>query len=263
MATTITENAPYRQSFRGPSTAADTGTRTQKSLRPGRVAPQRKFGRTGSKQVVSIRGRRNIVAAPRNRRKVAQVVIASTIVVIGIVLAMVLSAASTSKSLELSAAQEKEAQLRNSIEVLERDVAYLQSTGEIAHRAAAEGMVNPEQPAILTVGPNGEVVEVRPGDPKTQGISDLNGAAPTRPHALRPIRRRRRTFRVCRLPRLKRRCRGSRRFRRPLRTLRRITRLLLLRLLLLRHQHLRRRPLRLRRPRSRSLSILRVEPMWR
>lgn len=187
MATTITEHAPTRRTSRGTSAAAagvrtssrqrGRSTRTEKDL-----YQRRRFGRTGSQQVISVRGRRVTMSSGDNR-KFAGAAVMIFLVVAGIVTAMFLSGISTSTSLQLDAAQTKEKELRNQLEVLERDVAYMKSTGAIAQRAVEEGMVNPEQPAVLTTDPEGKVVEVRPGDEKQQKIIDLNSESPTIPHA--------------------------------------------------------------------------------
>ncbi|MGK8359993.1 hypothetical protein [Corynebacterium amycolatum] len=187
MATTITEHAPTRRTSRGASaTVAGAKTKTRQRGRSARTKQdlyqRRRFGRTGSQQVISVRGRR-VTTSSRDNHKFAGAALMIFLVVAGIVMAMFLSGISTSTSLKLDAAQTKEKELRNQLEVLERDVAYMKSTGAIAQRAVEEGMVNPEQPAVLTTDPEGKVVEVRPGDEKQQKIIDLNSESPNNPHA--------------------------------------------------------------------------------
>lgn len=183
MATTIKEKAPARRYSRG--SAVTETARPVRGSAPTRSAKRprlRGYGRTGSKQVVSVRGRR-LTNTTADRRTFKFVTVAVLFVIGVIAIAMFLSATSTARSKELSSAQEYEKSLSNKVEVLERDVAYLQSTGEIAHKAAEQGMVNVQQPAILSVGPDGALVEVRPGDPEYQSIIDINGESAARPHA--------------------------------------------------------------------------------
>lgn len=183
MATTIKEKAPTRRTSRG--TAVTKNARPAREYAPtrGLRAPRlRGYGRTGSKQVVSVRGRR-LTNTTADRRTFKFAALAVLFVVAVIAVAMFLSATSTARSLELDKAQQHEQNLRNQVEVLERDVAYLQSTGEIAHKASQQGMVSVNQPSILAVGPDGNVNEVRPGDPEYRKIIDINGGAAARPHA--------------------------------------------------------------------------------
>ncbi|MDY0114415.1 MAG: hypothetical protein RBS21_09085 [Corynebacterium sp.] len=177
MAATITDDAPARTTGRGRvgSPAAPAPSRRGK----GRRSTLK--GRTGSRQVVSRRGRR-LTNTTADRSKVHFAIGSIIVVVLGIVLAMVLSGLSTSQSFQLSAARQEEQRLRDGISVLERDVEFQRSTAEIARRATEMGMVNVENPAILVVGEDGVVHEVRPGDPAHQRIVDINGAA-VRPDA--------------------------------------------------------------------------------
>ena len=172
MAATITDDAPTRTIGRGRvhSPAAPAPHRRNK----GRRSAYR--GRTGSRQVVSLRGRR-LTNTTEDRSTVRFAAGSIMVVVLGIILAMVLSGLSTSQSFELNAARKEEQRLRDGISVLERDVEFQRSTAEIARRATEMGMVNVEQPAILVVGEDGAVHEVRPGDPEHQRIVDINGAA--------------------------------------------------------------------------------------
>lgn len=177
MAATITDDAAARTIGRGrvDSPAAPAPSRRGK----GRRSTYR--GRTGSRQVVSLRGRR-LTNTTEDRSTVRFAIGSIVVVVLGIMLAMVLSGLSTSQSFQLNEARQEEQRLRDGISVLERDVEFQRSTAEIARRAAEMGMVNVEQPAILVVGEDGAVHEVRPGDPAHQRIVDINGAA-VRPDA--------------------------------------------------------------------------------
>ena len=156
MAATITDDAPARTTGRGRvgSPAAPAPSRRGK----GRRSTLK--GRTGSRQVVSRRGRR-LTNTTADRSKVHFAIGSIIVVVLGIVLAMVLSGLSTSQSFQLSAARQEEQRLRDGISVLERDVEFQRSTAEIARRATEMGMVNVENPAILVVGEDGVVHEVR------------------------------------------------------------------------------------------------------
>src|SRR5699024_7159078 len=146
MAVTITDDAPARTTGRGRvgSPAAPAPSRRGK----GRRSTLK--GRTGSRQVVSRRGRR-LTNTTADRSKVHFAIGSIIVVVLGIVLAMVLSGLSTSQSFQLSAARQEEQRLRDGISVLERDVEFQRSTAEIARRATEMGMVNVENPAILVV----------------------------------------------------------------------------------------------------------------
>lgn len=188
MATTITENAPTRRTSRGATATANAreaarlrgrSTRSERTERD--LYRRRHYGRTGSRQVISVRGRR-VTTGPRDNRKIAGAALMIVLVVCGIVAAMFLSGISTSTSLELDAAQTREKELRNQLEVLERDVAYMKSTGAIAQRAVEEGMVSPQKPVVLTTDSNGNVVEARPGDAANLGVVDLNESGATNPH---------------------------------------------------------------------------------
>lgn len=179
MATLTTEHGPTRRLRRNPLSAPREHLGTTAPTRPR--PPRRSSSRIGSKQVISVRGRR-VAKEQTDPKKVLNITVAILAAVAAIAFAMYLSGMSTEKQLEISAAQVRERELRNSLEVLERDVAYLRSTGQLAQWAAQEGLVNPQQPAILMLNPEGELVEVRPGDAATQGFVDLNDAAPSRPH---------------------------------------------------------------------------------
>ena len=103
MATTITEHAPTRRTSRGASaTVAGAKTKTRQRGRSARTKQdlyqRRRFGRTGSQQVISVRGRR-VTTSSRDNHKFAGAAVMIILVVAGIVAAMWLSGISTSTSL--------------------------------------------------------------------------------------------------------------------------------------------------------------------
>lgn len=182
MAATITDETLARPAGRGttiPRTTGPVADPARRGRSRGRGGAYR--GRTGSRQVVSRRGRR-LTKTTENNAATRFSVLVVGVFVIGVVLAMILSGLSTTQSIELTEARRQEQSLRDGIEVLERDVEYQRSTAEIARRAAEFGMVNVEQPVILVTDENGVVHEVRAGSPEHQRIIDINGSA-VRPDA--------------------------------------------------------------------------------
>lgn len=117
-----------------------------------------------------------------DRSKFRFAALAIGVFVLGIAIAMFLSGLSTQQSLQIYEARQTESTLADEVTVLERDAEYLKSTSEIARRAAEMGMVSVGQPAVLVVGEDGAVHEVRPGDPGAQELFDVNGT-PMRPEA--------------------------------------------------------------------------------
>ena len=142
------------------------------TLTPSRSIPQRRrFQHTpGSKQVVSVRGRR--VVAPKARPGVirfASLIVA--LLVCGVVGMMVLSGTSTEQQL-----RSQDTQLANQLETLRRDVEDAKSAAEVARQASENGFVVAEQPGVLVVQPNGAIEEQRVADPgATRPIVDVNG----------------------------------------------------------------------------------------
>lgn len=143
-------------------------------------------GRLGSRQVVSVRGRRVGANAQNNevkRRFSTVTVIVVPLLICGVLVAMFLSGISTSQSFTIQQLQARERDLTNEVETLNRDAENAKSSSEIARRAADAGMVVSNAPGILTVTPEGHVEENRPFDPEaTQPLSDAvkAGAAPGR-----------------------------------------------------------------------------------
>ncbi len=134
-------------------------------------------GRLGSKQVVSVRGRRVTVASETRRKFSTVTLIALPLLVAGVVLAMFLSGLSTNQSFTVQQLQNRERNLSNEVESLNRDLEDLRSSAEIAQRGSEAGMVVPLQPGIIANDGNGGVNEQRPADPgKVQKVMDVNGA---------------------------------------------------------------------------------------
>ena len=142
---------------------------------PERQRRRRVASRTGSKQILSIRGRRIVpeTADPSMIRFVLAILLVGTV---GIVFAMALSAISTEQSFRLSDARSQGKLISDEIETLQRDVEHAKSTAEISRRAGEMGMVNVKQPGVLEVSPNGKVTEKLPADVEKQGkLADING----------------------------------------------------------------------------------------
>lgn len=167
----------------GRSSARTTVPHSPTGYRP-RVAPhvpRTKPGRLGSKQVVSVRGRRvNEQPAEAKNRFTAVSLIVLPLLVLGVVVAMLFSALSTQQTFAIQQLQGNETRLNNEIETLNRDLENLQSTAEVARRASDAGMVVPVTPGIVDVENDGTVSERRQADGATQSIIDVNGA-PVRP----------------------------------------------------------------------------------
>ncbi|GAB3702326.1 hypothetical protein [Corynebacterium nasicanis] len=144
--------------------------------------PQRRRpvpNRLGSRQVVSVRGRR--VAELKKTSLLAKLVTVSMVfAVVGVAVAMWLAGLATQQTFQMQLLQSQDKQLSNQLETLNRDLENVRSSAEIARRAGELGMVSPAQPGILAVQENGDIVEQRPADPATRPIIDVNGA-PVRP----------------------------------------------------------------------------------
>lgn len=152
-----------------------TGTRRSQRRHHSTQVGYARSGRLGSKQQVSVRGRRIATQQTENVGRARQILIALVIVVLGVGAVMWISAATTEQSFQIQQAQQKSDQLDNEIETLQRDVRQAQSSGHIAAEAARMGMVVPEKPGILQT--NGDAVdEVRGADAsKTREVIDVNG----------------------------------------------------------------------------------------
>jgi hypothetical protein len=168
---------------------AGVNARTTAPTRPGRTdvvpgtertdTPGRSPRRLGSRQVVSVRGRR--VAPVKKASSLARVsVVAIVMLISGVALAMWLSGLATQQTFRLQQLSSQDAQLSNQLETLHRDLENVSSSAEVARRASDMGMVAPQQPGILEAGQPGEVEELRPAGAETSPIIDVNGA-PVRP----------------------------------------------------------------------------------
>lgn len=135
--------------------------------------------RLGSKQVVSVRGRR--VTTTRQTTLLAKLGATSFVLLIaGVALAMWLSGVSTQQTFHMQQLASQDRQLSNQLETLNRDLENVSSSAEIVRRAIDMGMAVPTQPGILEVRANGEIVEERSANPATRPILDVNGQ-PIRP----------------------------------------------------------------------------------
>lgn len=132
--------------------------------------------RLGSKQVVSVRGRRvvNTTAAKRTFSKLS--ILSLPLLILGIFGAMMLSALSTQQTFTIQQLQNEERTLSNEIETLNRNLEDARAAADIAAKADAAGLVVPEQPGIIAVNEKGEAHETREADPeKTGQVVDVNG----------------------------------------------------------------------------------------
>lgn len=157
---TAAPNRPVRQA---PENLHATPVRTR--------GTQRKLG---SKQVVSVRGRR----VANSRRTTLLAKLSGLVIVMligGVALAMWLSGVSTEQTFRMQQLVSEEAQLNNQLETLNRDLESASSAAEIARRAADMGMAIPNQPGVLAVGENGDIAEQRPVEAGTRPIIDVNG----------------------------------------------------------------------------------------
>lgn len=160
--------APARPSRHEP--AAPTGPQR----RPRTDEPAKHGRRLGSRQVVSVRGRR--VAPIKNVGLLPKVsAIAITLLIAGVVLAMWLSGIATQQTFRINQLVAQESQLENQIETLNRDLQTVSSSGELARRSHEMGMVVPQQPGILIREENGDTTESRADNGEVSPIIDING----------------------------------------------------------------------------------------
>ncbi|MCG7456925.1 MULTISPECIES: hypothetical protein [unclassified Corynebacterium] len=147
---------------------------------PGRST--RRFGgsRVGSRQQVSVRGRRIIALERGNPKLTRRIVLAVTVFILGVVSIMALSAVTTKQSFQISDAQSRSTTLENEIESLNRDVANAKSSANIAKEASEMGMVTPNQSGILE-DRGGKIEETRPANAEDgKEVVDVNGEAKRR-----------------------------------------------------------------------------------
>lgn len=170
--TALLERTPQRTPRRPERTRTAQGPN---GLRP-RIAPHVPRGprRLGSKQVVSVRGRRvNTTEAKRKFSKMS--LMALPLLILGIFGAMLLSALSTQQTFTIEQLQSQERKLNNEIETLNRDVEDSRAAAQIAAKADEAGLVIPVQPGILNVGEEGKAHETREADAgKTVRVVDVN-----------------------------------------------------------------------------------------
>ena len=171
------------------TTGIDTGAPTALRERPRtKRAPSRtrvphrsrSTNRLGSKQVVSFRGRQLQPQTKKSGLFARLSVIALTLLIVGVAVAMWLSGLSTKQTFAIQQLTVQDSQLDNQIETLNRDAENLSSSADIARRADEMGMAIPKQPGIAEVGGDGKIVDKREGTPDTEKLIDVNGE-PIRP----------------------------------------------------------------------------------
>ncbi|WP_185739248.1 hypothetical protein, partial [Corynebacterium bovis] len=155
-------------------TRTDAPSSPHRTSRPTRTARPARGGRTGSRQTVSVRGRR-IAATTKRPGIITLVVVVAVLCAVGVATAMYLSGKTTEQSFSIADARQRSEDLGNELESLNRDVADARSTRHIAAEASKLGMVTPGQPGVLTVDGD-TVTEARPADTSKQGtVIDVNG----------------------------------------------------------------------------------------
>lgn len=157
---------PARPSRRG------VGTGAQPTAYRRRQTP----GRLGSKQVVSVRGRRT-QPLPATTKLPQLSFISLALLIGGVVLAMWLSGQSTVQTFQIQGLVAQERQLDNQIETLNRDLENVRSSADVARRAADADMGVPVQPGIIEAKDKGKPVVKRRPAPETDRIVDINGSA--------------------------------------------------------------------------------------
>lgn len=170
--TALLERSPER------TTRSTERTRTAPAptgLKP-RIAPHVPRGprRLGSRQVVSVRGRR-VTTTEAKRKFSTMSLMALPLLILGIFGAMLLSALSTQQTFTIEQLQGQERKLNNELETLNRNVEDSRAAAEVAAKADAAGMVVPVQPGIIDVDAEGKAHEAREADPaRTSRIVDVN-----------------------------------------------------------------------------------------
>lgn len=159
----------------------NAGARTSaRTSTVGRSARRLGGSRVGSRQQVSVRGRRIIALERGNPQLTRRIALALTVFILGVVSVMALSAATTKQSFQIADAQSRSTTLDNEIESLNRDVANAKSSANIAKEASEMGMVTPKQSGILE-DRDGKVKETRPADAEGgKEVVDVNGNAKRR-----------------------------------------------------------------------------------
>ncbi|WP_245802177.1 hypothetical protein [Corynebacterium pacaense] len=159
-----------------PRVPAERTHSTRGLLKPGlQPTRTRKLQhKTGSQQVISVRGRR-VVAPKADPRLIRLFAIVVFLLCSGVGISMGLSGMTTEQTFRLQELNSQETDLNNRIESLNRDVEDARAASTIAAAAQGMGMVSPVQPGVLAVEENGDIVEQRPADPETRPIIDING----------------------------------------------------------------------------------------
>ncbi|CAI36905.1 putative secreted protein [Corynebacterium jeikeium] len=159
----------------------NAGARTSaRTSTVGRSARRLGGSRVGSRQQVSVRGRRIIALERGNPQLTRRIALALTVFILGVVSVMALSAATTKQSFQIADAQSRSTTLDNELESLNRDVANAKSSANIAKEASEMGMVTPKQSGILE-DRDGKVKETRPADAEGgKEVVDVNGNAKRR-----------------------------------------------------------------------------------
>lgn len=178
--TALLDRAPSPRLGRASVAAPERPTRREQTAptapqrRPRSDEPHKNGRRLGSRQVVSVRGRR--VSPIKNTGLLPKVsAIAITLLIAGIVLAMWLSGIATQQTFRINQLVAQESQLENQIETLNRDLQSVSSSAELARRANEMDMVVPQQPGILVREENGDITESRPAAGEVSPMIDING----------------------------------------------------------------------------------------
>ncbi|AKK03528.1 hypothetical protein [Corynebacterium epidermidicanis] len=174
---TLLLDRPQRTPRRTEPVRSEPFARPQRSTGLGQPTRKNRLQKTlGSKQVVSVRGRR-VEQHKADPERVKLVVAVSICLAAIVAAAMLLSGRTTEQAFELQKLTAQETQLNNQLETLNRDVEAAKASAEITRRAADKKMVVPDQPGVLVVENNGEITEQRPSKPEaTRPIIDVNGA---------------------------------------------------------------------------------------
>lgn len=142
--------------------------------------------RTGSRQQVTVRGRRVSVRETQGSGVLKLVVALVLLVGVGVAATMFLSARTTDQAFVLQEANDRSQTLGNELESLNRDYRELSSSEHLAAEASRMGMVVPGQAGVLDVRGD-EVTEVRPADSTGDTtVKDLDAIGSAVPRTDRP-----------------------------------------------------------------------------
>lgn len=163
------------------SIGADSRTDGRSQRRAGGIARTQRSQRSaararmGSRQVISVRGRlTEDSTARRNGSTLNFVIIVLLLAAVGVGLTMYFSGMSTEQSFRISEARAEQKALTAELETLNRDALRESSDAAVAKKAAALGMVVPDQPGIITVDSDGSVTEKRAADAaKVHNVKDI------------------------------------------------------------------------------------------